>query len=53
MASIENYGGELETNRKKVNELEKKLVTEEAELEEVRDSLKGELAAVRLVSDQD
>lgn len=41
-SSIENYEGELETNRKKVADLEKKLETEEAELEEIRDSLKGE-----------
>ena len=40
-SSIENYSGELEVNRKKVADLEKKLETEEAELEEIRDSLKG------------
>lgn len=41
-SSIENYGAELDTNRKKVADLEKKLEAEEAELDEVRDSLKGE-----------
>jgi structural maintenance of chromosome 4 len=32
---------ELEVNRKKVADLEKKLEAEEVELEQVRDSLKG------------
>jgi structural maintenance of chromosome 4 len=41
LATVENCGEAIETNRKKVTELEKKLEAEEAELEEVRDSLKG------------
>ncbi|KAL1408278.1 Structural maintenance of chromosomes protein 4 [Vanrija albida] len=38
--TAENCAGEIESNRTKVAELEKKLEVEEAELEEVRDSLK-------------
>lgn len=41
LSSIDNYGSELDTNRAKVGTLEEKLVNEEAELEEIRDSLKG------------
>ncbi|KAK4685041.1 structural maintenance of chromosome 4, partial [Tremellales sp. Uapishka_1] len=40
MSAIENYSAELETNRTKVSDLEEKLLTEEAELDEIRDSLK-------------
>ena len=39
-AASENFTSELETNRAKVAELEKKLVVEEAELDEIRDGLK-------------
>ena len=42
-SSIDNFSSELDTNRAKVATLEEKLVAEEAELEEVRDSLKGPL----------
>lgn len=38
-----NLSQELEINRAKVNNLEAKLVSEEAELDDVRESLKGEL----------
>jgi len=41
-ASIDNYAAELEKNRTKVADYETKLETEEAELEEIRDSLKGQ-----------
>lgn len=41
MAAIENFSQELEVNRVKVTKLEDKLVEEEAELDEVRESLKG------------
>lgn len=40
MATIDNCGGQIETNRAKIAELERKLEVEEKELEEVRDSLK-------------
>ncbi|GFZ50178.1 hypothetical protein JCM24511_07933 [Saitozyma sp. JCM 24511] len=40
LASIENYSAELDVNRVKVGDLEKKLETEYAELEEIRDGLK-------------
>ena len=40
MAATDNYTSELQVNRKKVADMEKKLVGEEAELEEIRDSLK-------------
>lgn len=40
MATIDNCGGAIETNRAKVVDLERKLEVEEKELEEVRDSLK-------------
>lgn len=40
LATVENLSQELEMNRKKVADLEKKLVVEEAELDEVRESLK-------------
>lgn len=39
-AANENFASELDTNRSKVGELEKKLVIEEAELDEIRDALK-------------
>jgi structural maintenance of chromosome 4 len=42
LASIENYSAELDVNRVKVGDLEKKLETEYAELEEIRDGLKGQ-----------
>lgn len=42
LASNENFSQELETNRAKVTNLENKLVSEEAELDDVRESLKGE-----------
>lgn len=41
MAAIESYTEQLESNRKKVADLEEKLESEQAELEEVVDSLKG------------
>jgi hypothetical protein len=41
LSAIDNYGTDLQNSRKKVADLEGKLVNEEAELEEVRDSLKG------------
>ncbi|KAK8849453.1 hypothetical protein IAR55_004786 [Kwoniella newhampshirensis] len=44
LASIENYVAELKTNRKKVADLEDKLESEQAELEEVVDSLKDKTA---------
>ncbi|ORY34983.1 RecF/RecN/SMC N terminal domain-domain-containing protein [Naematelia encephala] len=40
LAAIENHAAELETTRAKLANLEEKLVTEEAELEEIRDSLR-------------
>ena len=40
-SAVENHSSELETNRAKVAKLETKLVDEEADLEEIRDSLKG------------
>lgn len=40
MSALDNHAAELETNRVKVDKLEKKLGVEEAELEEIRDSLK-------------
>ncbi|CAD6578745.1 MAG: hypothetical protein TREMPRED_002256 [Tremellales sp. Tagirdzhanova-0007] len=40
LAAIDNHGSELETTRAKVANLEEKLINEEAELEEIRDSLK-------------
>ncbi|EIW71748.1 hypothetical protein TREMEDRAFT_27197 [Tremella mesenterica DSM 1558] len=40
LSTIDNLSSELEKNRVKVADLEKKLVTEEAELDEVRESLK-------------
>ena len=43
ISAIDNYTTELETNRAKVTNLEKKLEEEEAELDEVRESLKGAL----------
>jgi len=41
IAAIDNFSTELETNRVKVANLESKLENEEAELDEIRDSLKG------------
>lgn len=41
LAAIQNFSEELQTNRAKVANLEDKLVKEEAELDEVRESLKG------------
>lgn len=41
LAAIESYAENLEKNRKKVADLEEKLESEQAELEEVIDSLKG------------
>lgn len=41
LASIESYTEQLEKNRKKVADLEEKLESEQAELEEIVDSLKG------------
>ena len=41
LATISNCASELETNRAKLGNLEEKLAQEEAELEEIRDSLKG------------
>lgn len=38
---MKNCNAEIEANRAKVAELERKLEAEEAELEEVRDGLKG------------
>lgn len=52
-ATFENLSAELETNRAKVTTLESKLETEEAELEEIRDGLKGQLAAVVIVASAD
>jgi structural maintenance of chromosome 4 len=45
LSSVSNCAEAIETNRTKVTELESKLEAEEAELEEIRDSLKGELAS--------
>jgi len=52
LATVENCGEVIETNRTKVAELERKLEAEEAELEEVRDSLKGELSCRCLTNSQ-
>lgn len=41
LANVSNCAEAIETNRAKVTELERKLESEEKELEEVRDSLKG------------
>lgn len=41
LAAIESYTEQLEKNRKKVADLEEKLESEQAELEEIVDSLKG------------
>lgn len=44
LAAIESYTEQLESNRKKVADLEEKLESEQAELEEVVDSLKDKTA---------
>ncbi|KIR56495.1 hypothetical protein I315_00669 [Cryptococcus gattii Ru294] len=44
LASIESYTEQLEKNRKKVADLEEKLESEQAELEEIVDSLKDKTA---------
>ncbi|KIR29545.1 hypothetical protein I309_01614 [Cryptococcus deuterogattii LA55] len=44
LAAIESYTEQLEKNRKKVTDLEEKLESEQAELEEIVDSLKDKTA---------
>jgi hypothetical protein len=41
---VTSHGEELDRSRNKIDELEHKLVKEEADLEEIRDSLKGMFA---------
>ena len=44
LSAVQNYEADLDSNRAKITGLEEKLIVEEAELEEIRDSLKGEVA---------